>query len=457
MPRFHPAWCNSSRMRACLLVVGVVFGLAVHASEEEALADGNAERWKAFSEGVIERLKFEREQSVRVELIRSFAEEDYGESAQYLIGLLVNRNTPAVVRTVIADVLGAYQSDEARAAVKEAIGDRLEQNVYLLRAFVAHGDKEARKQLLHLAAEGKTPRAQGLAIEGLRMLREPEKLSTGYWEALIKWAEDPETFHGIRIEATKSLRDWNDYHAVATLMGLLDDPLLRDTAREGLTKLTGERHWNSAYLWKQWWEGKENNYTPEPISDEAYAELSAELIQEAKENDDMEFFGIRITGRNLLFILDNSGSMYLDDRFLQLKDELTGMISSLGESYSFGLLLFPEQSVPGRDFGEATDRYKEKAQEFVGRIQPEGETPLGEAIDHAFSRIVPREKVDTIYLLSDGRPSDTSPEFLINELAGFWEEYQVTVHTIFLGDDDVGRAVMEDIADIMRGRFIHIP
>ena len=65
--------------------------------------------------------------------------------------------------------------------------------------------------------------------------------------------------------------------------------------------------------------------------------------------------------------------------------------------------------------------------------------------------------MDTIYLLSDGRPSDTSPEFLINELAGFWEEYQVTVHTIFLGDDDVGRAVMEDIADIMRGRFIHIP
>ncbi len=439
---------------------GCVLGLVIVSWIGSACSEESVSRWDVFSEQTVSQLRRLEDPLEQVEVIKQFAREDYAESAEYLVELLSDRKVSAIAKSAIADVLGRYQSESARAKVKEAVGTELEQNSYLLRAYIAHGDQDARKLLLNLARDGKTPRVQVLAIEGLHHIGEPGEIPVGYWEALIKWVEDPETFHGIRVAAARALSDWEDYHAVATLMGQLDDPLLRGVSRDGLTRLTGETYWDWNYGWKGWWKENEGDYVPEPLADEAYELMLCSLGEAAREDlneDDPDFFGIKITGRNILFILDCSGSMYTENRLARLQDELSAMIAQLHEGYQFGLLLFPQASIPGRDYGQATDRHIERMQEFVQSMTADGLTPMGEAIFHAYHRIVPREEVDTIYLLSDGVPSDTSLSFLMNEMAGHYEEHQVTVNTIFIGEEPVGRKLMKDVAGLSAGRFIHVP
>ncbi|MEM9283521.1 MAG: vWA domain-containing protein, partial [Verrucomicrobiota bacterium] len=306
-------------------------------------------------------------------------------------------------------------------------------------------------------ADTKTPRARSLAIEGLNLISDSSVLAVGYWEALIEWMKDPEAFHGTRVEAAKALARWEDYHAVAALMEQLDDPLLREPVRDGLTRLTGQEFWGSRYSWKEWWKEQQGDYTPEPMDPEAFEAFEAEREKEAKENSSLEFFGVEITGKNILFVLDCSGSMWYEERITRLKDELNAMIGSLDPSYQFGLLLFPEASVPGKDFDEASDRYRERVQDFVNQMTADGETPMAAALHHAYKRIVSRENVDTIYLLSDGVPSDVTPEILLNEVAGYFEEFGTTIHTVFIGDDLEGQLLMDQVATVTGGRFVHVP
>ena len=148
--------------------------------------------------------------------------------------------------------------------------------------------------------------------------------------------------------------------------------------------------------------------------------------------------------------------MLIDDRIDRLKSELEGMISSLNEKYQFGFVVFPKSSFPGRDFDKATEKYREKALEFVQEMTPGGGTPMVEAIEYGFRRVVSKKNVDTIYLLSDGQPGDLNGKNLTNLMLEFNEIYGVKVNTIFIGEEPTASDLMKQIAEDSGGSFSQV-
>ncbi len=111
------------------------------------------------------------------------------------------------------------------------------------------------------------------------------------------------------------------------------------------------------------------------------------------------------TARNLVFVIDRSGSMI--DTFDLLRMELLTKIGRLNETYSFCVVFFSDgrllETPPG-GLVRATDGNKLAAAAFLADIRPEGQTDAAPALERAFSLL---ERADArrgnmIFLLTDG-------------------------------------------------------
>ena len=60
-----------------------------------------------------------------------------------------------------------------------------------------------------------------------------------------------------------------------------------------------------------------------------------------------------------------------------------------------------------------------------------------EALEYAFESIIPRNAVDTVYLLSDGQTSDLGNKDLHDLVLGLNEETDATIHTVFINTRDI--------------------
>lgn len=421
-------------------------------------AAGQSDDWNSFLKERSAAIRSAEGADAVAAEIENFAKHDHVEAARYLVGLLSHSRAPNLVKSTAAKVLGEFQDPEARAVVREVAMGSAGGNLYALRAVVKYDEAESRTWLLQLAADAKTPRAQSLAIDAIGALTEFEPLSEGFVDSLIEWMEEEDHFHGTRVAAARTLGRAPSPRTVEALIGQIHDPLLREAARESLVRISKEDHGGDRDAWQAWWESVSESYQPDPMKPAEFANWVEENRAKIPSEDaSMEFYGMEVSGKNLLFLLDASGSMDQDDRMDRLKNELATMIEQLDERFQFGLIFFPKISVPGRDFDEADERYRERALEFIQSVYPNGDTPMWESLEYAFERVVPRHNVDTIYLLSDGVPSDREPEELADDLLGYHEMYGTPIHTIFLGDEEQGRTLMENVAKYSGGRFAHAP
>ena len=441
--------------RLVFLTCSAIFCCAIVLAETD-----NSQRWIDFLKSVSKDLRSRSDPETQREAIRKFASEDYREAVEYLINLTASRRTLPSVKLEASEVLKGYRSAEASALIDTAVKESRGGNKYLLSAYIAHGTPESRSFLLGLVKNAESPAAQALAIDAVTALPS-ETVSPGYAQALIDWMTNEEAFHGIRIAATKALGQIPQRAAVPALISQLSDPLLMGDARDSLLRLTGEQHWMDDMAWTKWWQQAEGNYEFKIMDDPAFEKLHKEMVAKFGDGNSMnaEFYGRKLEGKNILFILDNSGSMLFEDRIVRLKSELEAMINNLDERYKIGLLVFPKSNVPGRDFDQATEKYKEKMLDFVSDMTPNGGTPMVEALEHALRRIVPRNNIDTIYLLSDGIPTDLKDDSLSDVVLRWNDGYRVKFNTIYISEevegagDDMGRKLMETVAKDNRGTF----
>lgn len=399
-------------------------------------------------------------------VVRRASQWDHANGTKLLLQLLGSRSTPLTIQEDITDILAGFSSPEARELIREVATNTNELTRHTLRAFIQQGDPESRIFLLQLVKDAPSPRLRALAIEGVTLLPGAEA-SSGYTEALIAWLQDPGAFQGTRFAAARALAEIPSASSIPALIELLVDPLMAKVARDALLRLTGETHWMDRDEWQNWWDANQAGYQPRPLAEADFVKLRDELI--AQWGDGMglaaQFYGREVEGKNILFILDSSGSMMTADRMDSLRTEMESFIGSLNEVYSFGIITFPETNIPGRDFDEASERHRERSLEFVSGMYPNGDTPMVEALEHAFKRVVPRNKVDTIYLLSDGYPSDLGVEPLPDVVLELNEELGVRVNTIFIGTlpegverpedapPDPGKIAMQQVAEVCDGTF----
>ncbi|MEM7263112.1 MAG: VWA domain-containing protein [Planctomycetota bacterium] len=146
-------------------------------------------------------------------------------------------------------------------------------------------------------------------------------------------------------------------------------------------------------------------------------------------------FGLDLSGRNIVFILDISGSMESTDpftpeqmaelnrpgrtwagdkdpleekflkerkRILRAKRELKAVIRSLPEDKNFNIVIYSNDVTPWKRFlVDATPKNKEAAEKFVDEIKAHGVT----FTDDALRAGLEDPSVDTIYLITDGAPT----------------------------------------------------
>lgn len=218
--------------------------------------------------------------------------------------------------------------------------------------------------------------------------------------------------------------------------------MLRECA-DSLWRLTGEPYRLRTVAWKGWYEGNKDSI--EIISSSKLARLEEEEeTRRLKETSRVEFFGIRIESKSVIFILDISGSMLerLRSRYVgktgetridRAKSELVKAIESLEEGALFNVVAFNGGVLPWKDgLSAATGSTRSECVEWVNKLGALGGTNLFDSLEQAFQD----QDVDTIMILSDGEPTAgkmTEPSGIRSEVLGWNEDRNVRIHTVAMG------------------------
>lgn len=233
--------------------------------------------------------------------------------------------------------------------------------------------------------------------------------------------------------------------------------------------------------WKDWWAKNGSNF--------AIAEAAAKLQarDEKRGGDYLEYFQLEITSDRILFIVDRSGSMaepaQRRDRygkasggettkFTYVQDELERLLQALPGTTQVNVLFFSDgveafrTAEGGRpELIELTPRGKNDIVRYVRNIAPKGGTNLYAALDRALD-IAGRglkdsaydSAFDTIYLLSDGKPTAgpvVDEQEILKRVAEANILGRVKINAITFGDANNAKFVAE-LATRSGGRHVHM-
>ncbi|OUR97095.1 hypothetical protein A9Q84_12250 [Halobacteriovorax marinus] len=117
--------------------------------------------------------------------------------------------------------------------------------------------------------------------------------------------------------------------------------------------------------------------------------------------------GFKFKGKNILFLIDVSGSMHLEDRMGQVKAGLKMLITSMPKEFKIDVIQFPGKNKSNhyslwsylQNLGA---NQKLEVYRFLSKLNPRGATPTRSALRYALSRY---PGVTDIVLLSDGAPT----------------------------------------------------
>ena len=156
--------------------------------------------------------------------------------------------------------------------------------------------------------------------------------------------------------------------------------------------------------------------------------FSANDAVEAAAEGRSVIFGLDLTGKNIAFVLDVSGSMTTTDplpldggprprsvtrkdgviidesreRIFRAKEELVRVIRDLPDDKSFNIIAYSSDVKPWKEnLVPADAARKRQAIDFIESLRAEGITVTDMALEYAFEDPI----VDTIYLITDGAPT----------------------------------------------------
>jgi Ca-activated chloride channel family protein len=115
-----------------------------------------------------------------------------------------------------------------------------------------------------------------------------------------------------------------------------------------------------------------------------------------------------VTPKDIVFVLDTSGSMLTDDRMTQAKKALKHCVKSLNREDRFNLITFATEASAYRDgLVDASDKEIDKAVEHIDReVKAAGGTNIHEALMEALKRQPPdRKRPFIVCFITDGEPT----------------------------------------------------
>ncbi len=338
-------------------------------------------------------------------------------------------------------------------AQKKAKGDA---RLRTLEMIASSGSPLVRAALRSLLEKEKEPVVKGKVIAALAAVGDTELSG---W--LLEGAMADESWQ-VRSRAVAALATLRVREGIPMLIDRLSSVEGREftDCGEALTSLTGMDFHGNVELWRRWWADNEEGFEVPELEEEMDASVAAE------ESLGMTFFGIRTDSRRVMFVLDLSGSMNFamiprdnpnddpkkpfdmpqDDEFSRLdvaKTELLRALGGLDEGSVFNIVMYASDVWTWKDdLVEMEEDTRPKISAFLDGLEAVGATNLYSALEvalelsgaHADEKWAEPE-IDTIFVLSDGRPSvglSTDADEILalvkerNEAAG------ITIHTIGL-------------------------
>jgi HEAT repeat protein len=413
------------------------------------------------------------------------------EILPYLVKALDDNNAAVVVKA-----LEALKSFKASGACEESVVKKMEHSdplvriaaVRLLIKIKGNGITE----LLVKKLSDRSAEVRGALFEAIAAVSEPEKSLLH----LIKALNDasPE----VKIAALESLISESPDEALKYAVDLLDNkiwqvrasavgvllkirrpeclnPLIARLSKEGgrlrydivkvLNNFTGKSFGYDAKKWESWLSANKN------------IQIEPEGLENPSKSDESEtisvprFFEIPVLGESVIFIIDFSGSMKAESgktgkrRIDIAQEQLALVLSGFKLNMRFNIILMSTEALrlnkrmPFQSVLPATEQNKQKALSFVSdswKILEDIKRGRGDMYD-TITEAFKEKDIDTIFLLSDGKPTYgefIEPDNILKNLSELNRYRKVMIHTINTGGKGAGAKLMDNIAELTNGMYM---
>lgn len=217
---------------------------------------------------------------------------------------------------------------------------------------------------------------------------------------------------------------------------------------DALLDLTGFDYGIRASTWREWWGRVREGYTLPP--------KPKKRRRSAPPAGYASYYGIPVRSNRVVFVIDTSGSMSpvsgtgKKSKMQKAQENLIGTIKALESKVGFTVIAFASTNDVFEDeLIRASKGNKKKAENWILDLKPGGGTMLMNALDAALAV----EKVDTLFVLSDGAPNGDRDEILriITERNRF---DRVRINTIGIQVGGTTAAFMRELAEKNYGEFV---
>ena len=425
--------------------------------------------------------------------------EDFQKVKEQLTQVEVKINDINRIKSSIVGALAKFNSDQA---VGELVNDLKKASAWTTRAAVA----EALGQIDHASA---LPALRERLIKG----ESESGAIVAVLDALAKKNQwDPETISAaalhlestywqVRLAATTALKSSKSPHAIEPLISALDkaDGRMKHEIHDALVAVTGVDKGLETASWKGWFDSNKESLlggSYKPKADEGF-----QSDGKAKATT-VEFYGIPVKSKNVIFILDRSGSMAEPGAFNEeeervqytggdkkVSSEIAGLrpagtrkidiakyqlkkvLLLLPKGTKFNIVFFNHTfTIMAQSMVSLDDSTRKSAFNFFEPLEPEGQTDPWQALSKAFDFCaepgpngkLKREGADTIYLMSDGLPFPpgkvVGPDEIVTRTRDWNQLRKIIIHTVFVSaegttDYDKGIKFMEQLAKENGGIF----
>ncbi|MBI5394070.1 MAG: VWA domain-containing protein [Verrucomicrobia bacterium] len=299
-----------------------------------------------------------------------------------------------------------------------------------------------------LAAEIKEPARVAVALRALG--RFPD--FTDDVVAQIASLLDEKLPHAVRASAADALGGIKSRRALPALVALVKDTTIGEAAQRSLFRLTGQDFGEDSSKWAAWLKGQGSQAELKMLglADwETHLKAKPAAAPPPKKKEfSARFYGVEVKTRHCLFVLDCSGSME-GERITHLKEEMVNLLAAFEgkpKTLRFAIILFHtevEGCFTARGLMPNDAESLKRASKYVDRIVAGGGTAMMSALQFVAAKLLPGGDVDTIYLLSDGAPTDAAPEDVLAAARKIHDDFQVKFHTIGIGESE-GLVVTQD-------------
>jgi hypothetical protein len=321
---------------------------------------------------------------------------------------------------------------------------------------------DARLRVLSIA-EAEDARVRVAAVDA-RLARGGDGLHADVGRLL---ATSAEPVRAATIDALRRLHRVEGIEPLIAFLGREDIGRQREDAHRALRSLTGQEHGPYAQPWTDWWTGAKEKF--------ALPAKPADATDLARPKEGVTYHGITTFSDKLLFVLDVSKSMdeavdpsakgprAEEPKIDVARRELVGALGMLDAKKAFNLLFFGHDVIPYKPgMLAATPVETQRAKAFVTELKPSGGTNIHDALEASFrmagfsadQRNYP-SLVDTIYFLTDGKPTAgkvQDPERILETVREWNRTARITIHCIGMGDHDPG--FLQRLATESGGQYV---